>query len=97
MRRYTNAALLKYKHIEPRKPQHSPYLWDKPQYGQTTQYAKPVDNSPKLDANGIKHIQKFIGTSLYYAHAIDSTIVIPINAISVSPANGTTSTAANVS
>ena len=64
---YINAALFKYQHPEPRKPQHAPHIWDKPQYGQTTQYAKPVKNTPKLDAEGIKHIHKVIGTLLYYA------------------------------
>ena len=53
---YIKAALLKYQHPEPRKPQHAPHKWDKPQYGQTTQYVKPVYKTPKLDAEGIKHI-----------------------------------------
>ena len=53
---YINAELLKYQHTEPRKPQHAPYQWENPQYEQTTQYAKPADNSSKLDANGIKKI-----------------------------------------
>ena len=86
--------MLKYQHPEPRKPQHAPYLWYKPQYGQTTQYAKPADNALKLDADGIKHIQKIIGTLLYYARAIDSTMLMEINAISAVQANGKTATAA---
>ena len=90
---YIKAALLKYQHPEPRKPQHAPHKWDKPQYGQTTHYAKPVDKTPKLDAEGIKRIQKAIGTLLYYARAIDSTILMAINAISSAQATGTTATA----
>ena len=78
---YIKAALLKYQHPEPRKPQHAPHKWDKPQYGQTTQYAKPVDKTLKLDAEGIKHTQKVIGTLLYYARAIDRTMLMAINAI----------------
>ena len=53
---YINTALLKYQHPEPCKPQQAPHLWDKPQYVQTAQYAKPVDNTPKPNAKGIKHI-----------------------------------------
>ena len=53
---YIKKTLLKYQHPEPRKPQHAPHNWDKPQYIQTTQYAKPVNKTPKLDAEGIKHI-----------------------------------------
>ena len=30
---YINAALPKYQHPEPHKPQHAPYQWEKPQYG----------------------------------------------------------------
>ena len=90
---YIEAALLKYQHPEPRKPQHAPHKWDKPQYGQTTQYAKTVDKKLQLYAEGIKHIQKVIGTLIYYAHAIDSTMLMAINAISSDQATGTTATA----
>ena len=93
---YINADLLNYQHPEPCKSQHAPYLWYKTQYGQTTQYAKPADNSPKLYADGIKHIQKFIGTLLYNSRAIVSTMLMVINAISAAQAHGTTVTAAAV-
>ena len=82
--------MLKYQHPDPHKPQHMPYLWDKPQYRQTTLYAKPADNSPKLDANGIKHTQRFMGKLLYYSRAIDNTMLMEINAISEAQTNGTT-------
>ena len=88
--------LLKYQRPEPCKPQHVPYQWGKNQYGQTTQYVKPADNSPKLDADGIKQIQKIIGTLLYYARSVESTMLMAINAISAVQVNGTNSTAADV-
>ena len=47
----------------------------------------------KLNAEGIKHIQKFIGTLLYCALTIDSTMLMTINAISSDQATGTTATA----
>ena len=78
---YINAELLKYYHPKLHKPQHRPYLWKKHQYGQNTQYAKPADSSLKLDANGIKHIQKVIEALIYYARAIDSTMLMAINSI----------------
>ena len=93
---YINTDLLKYQHPDPRKLQHAPHLWEKPQYSQTTQYAKPVDNTPKLDAEGIKHIQKVIGNLLYYARTIDSTMLMAINAISSAQATGIITTAAAV-
>ena len=64
------------------------------QYSQTTLYAKPA--TPKLDAEGIKHIQKVIGTLMYYACAIDSNMLMAINAISSAQATGTTATTAAV-
>ena len=90
---YIKAALFKYQYPEPRKPQHAPHKWEKPQYGQTKQYAKPVEKTPKLDAEGIKHIQKVIGTLLHYARTIDSTTLMAINAISSDQVTGTTTTA----
>ena len=73
-----------------------PYQWEINQYVETTQYAKPADNSPKLDADGIKKNLKTIRTLLYYARAVDSTVLMVINAISAAQANVTTATAAAV-
>ena len=42
MTEYINGALPKYQHPKPSKTLHAPYLWEKPQYGQTIQYAKPA-------------------------------------------------------
>ena len=58
---YINVELLKYQHSDHHEPQHVPYQWEKAQYGQTMQYAKPADNSPKLDADGIKKSRKSSG------------------------------------
>ena len=60
------------------------------------QYTKPAENSSKIDADGIKQIQKIIRTLLYYARAVDSTILMDINEISVAQANGMNATAAAV-
>ena len=50
----------------------------------------------KLDSNRIRHTQKVIGKSLYYACATDSTTLMAINEISEEQDNGTTATAAAV-
>ena len=89
---YIKSSLLKYQHPQPRKPQHAPHKWDKPQYGQTTQYAKPVDKTPKLDNEGIKHIQKVIRTLLQYDRAIYSTTLMAIKTISLAQETVTTAT-----
>ena len=68
----------------------------KSQYRQTMQYAKPAENSPKIDADGIKQIQIFLWTLLYYDCTINSTTLMAIYAISAAQANVTTATASAV-
>ena len=65
-----------------------------PTYGKNPSTDKPFSMQNQR-AYGIKHIQKVIGTLIYYARAIDSTILMEINAISAAQF-GTTTTAATV-
>jgi len=53
---------------------------NRPTYGQKVQYVK-IDNSPKLPATLIKYIQQVTGKFLYYAQAIDNTMIHAINDI----------------
>ena len=69
-----------------------PHKWEKPQYGQTTQYTKSVDKTPEVDAKDIIQIQKIINTLLYYSRAIDSNMLMVINTISSAQATGKTAT-----
>jgi hypothetical protein len=38
---------------------------------------------PKLDAKGIKRVQKIVGSILYYARAVDMTVLIALSSIAV--------------
>ena len=51
-----------------------------------------MDNSPKLNKHGIKHIQQIVGTFLYYGRAIDNTILPALNEISQQQSAPTTET-----
>jgi hypothetical protein len=80
MPQYVTKALAKFQHSPPRLPQHSPHPWTAPAYGQKIQYAT-TDQSPALNAKETQQIQAIAGTFLYYARAVDSTILVALNEI----------------
>ena len=59
----------------------SPYPWIPPQYGNTNQIL--MDNNPaeELDTMYQKHLQKIVGKFMYYAQAIDSTMLMALNSM----------------
>jgi hypothetical protein len=94
---YVEAALHRFQHPEPSRPQHAPHEWIPPTYGSTTpQAARPLDDSPILPSEDIKRIQKVVGTLLYYARAIDSTMLVALNDISAEQSKATAHTAAKI-
>jgi hypothetical protein len=88
---YVQKALQKFEHPLPKKPQHSPHRWTKPQYGAKQQMTEH-DTSAPLDKAGIKHIQGITGTFLYYARGVDPTMMVAVNAIASAQSNGTEAT-----
>ena len=60
----------------------SPHVWRKPNYGQKVQYAKTADDSPLLDKKAKKKVQSIIGSFLYYARAVDETMLKALNTLS---------------
>ena len=47
-------------------------------YGKTTQYATD-DTSPPVPASAKKHVQQVVGSLLYYALALDFTMLVALN------------------
>jgi Reverse transcriptase (RNA-dependent DNA polymerase) len=43
---YVESALQRFMHPIPEEPEHSPHAWMVPDYGASTQYAEPDDDSP---------------------------------------------------
>jgi hypothetical protein len=74
--------LVKYGHVAPAKPQHCPYFPNAIQYGKDNQTPTPSDDSPLLDEAGKKRIQQIVGSFLYYAQAVDPTIVMALSELS---------------
>ena len=89
---YIQNVLQKYKHRMPTKPQHCPYAAPPKQYGAKAQSPLPVDMSPKLNPDEIKEIQRVISSILYYACAVDITVLMALSSIAIKQSKGTTST-----
>ena len=81
---YCTKALIRFKHPKPTKPQHSPYPYLPPKYGQSIQYAaQPIDPTKcKLSPIQLQIIQEIVGTFRFYADAVDSIMIMPVSALS---------------
>jgi hypothetical protein len=80
---YIKKKLQEYGHIMPRKIQGCPYAPEPKKFGTEAQASFPQDNTPKLDKKGIKQVQKIVGSILYYARAVDMTILMVLSTIAV--------------
>ncbi len=78
----------------PTKPQHCPYTPAPKHYGAETQAPLPIDISPKLSDEEIKEIQRIAGSILYYAQAVDITVLMALSSIASKQTRGTTNTMA---
>ena len=78
---YVQKQLTRYAHPPPKKPQHCPYSPNPIIFGSKTQEPTPIDNSPPLDKAGKKRIQQVVGSFLYYARAVDPTILMALSEI----------------
>jgi hypothetical protein len=77
---YVSNVLSKFQHDAPKHPQHTPSRYATPVYGAKTQYATK-DETPPLTAQQCLTIQKVTGSVLYYARAVDPTVLMPLNDI----------------
>jgi hypothetical protein len=77
---YVSNVLSEFQHDSPKHPQHNPSRYVKPVYGAKTQYATR-DETPSLTAKKCLTIQKVTGSVLYYARAVDPTVLMPLNDI----------------
>jgi hypothetical protein len=89
---YVEAALHKFQHPAPTRPEDSPHAWNQPTYGAKIQYAKALDTSPCFSAKETTHIQQIIGSFLYYGIAVDPTMLVAIGSIAATQAKATQAT-----
>jgi hypothetical protein len=78
---YIKAALHKYQHASPARPEHAPHTWNPPIYGAKTQFVSDETISPALSDKDVNKLQQLTGTLLYYARAVDPTLIMPINVL----------------
>ena len=71
---YIKKQLSKYKHPTTKWPQHSPYPCTLKTYDKSAQDLIPTNNSPPSGQEGITHVQKVVGSILYYSRLVDSTL-----------------------
>jgi hypothetical protein len=83
---YLQKALTRFNHKTPDKIQNLPHSHVIPQYGAKNQYAKDEDISPPLSKEETKYIQAVAGTLLYYARAVDTTILTALSSITTEQA-----------
>ncbi len=70
--------LTKYSHFAPLKPQHCLHSPNPIKYGKNNQSPSPLDKSPCLDKAQKKQVQQIVGSFLYYARAVDPTILMAL-------------------
>jgi hypothetical protein len=77
---YVSNVLIKFQHDSPNHPKHTPSRYVTPVYGTKTQYTTK-DETPPLTAQQFLTLQKVKGSVLYYARAVDPTVLMPVNDI----------------
>jgi hypothetical protein len=90
---YVSNVLSKFQHDAPKHPQHTPSRYVTSVYGAKTQYAAQ-DATPPITAKQCLNIQKVTGSVLYYARAVDPTVLMPINDIPTEQTKATEKTQA---
>jgi hypothetical protein len=90
---YVSNVLSKFQHDAPKHLQHTPYPYVMPMYSAKTQFATK-DETPPLTAQQCLTIQKVTGSDLYYARAVDLTVLMPLNYIAMEQTKATAKTQA---
>ena len=78
---YISNVLARFQH-KPSKPTHTAYLITYSNSSVPYQNAVQKDLSPHLNTKDTKTIQQIIGCLLYYARALDNTLLVSLNTIS---------------
>ena len=78
---YVQDSLTRFRHAHHQKLQDQPYPNAKPTYGAKAQYATDTDSSPLLSPSQKKFVQEVTGTFLYYAQAIETTMLPALGTI----------------
>ena len=81
MLRYIEISMHRFQHKTPVKSEDQPYQHIPPNRGARQQYMEPEDEAPKLNESE-KYFHQVTGTFLYYARAVDITMLVELSSIS---------------
>jgi hypothetical protein len=85
-------ALVRFNHAPPDKPQYQPHPHTVPTYGATIQHAKHINQSPAATKADQKYIRQAIGILLYYARAVNPTLLVALSTLASAQAAPTENT-----
>jgi hypothetical protein len=91
---YVAAALHQFQHKTPRQPCHTPLQWSQPIYGAKVQLTDPIDSTSKMTQDQTKLCQQVVGNFLFYACAVNTTMLHALNLLSAAQTKGTQQTVA---
>jgi hypothetical protein len=86
-------ALELFQQTPPHRQEHSPHAWTKPIYGTHPRLTSPINDKALLPPADLTRIQEITGTLLFYASAIDSTMLVALDTIASNQYRGTQATA----
>ena len=78
---YIQKVLHRFNHPNLQQPQYAPHKWERPNYGAPVQHTNVESDLPLLPPKEITRIQQIIGSLLYYARAVENTILMALNCI----------------
>ena len=81
MPNYVHKQLVRYRRKQSKHKQHCPYQPKPIQYGKNSNLIKPEEDSPPVGKEDEKYIRQVVGSFLYYARAVDLTILTALNDI----------------
>jgi hypothetical protein len=78
---YIARALHRFQQPAISRPQYSPHAHTPITYGPNPQLTAPADTSTALDPAGVTRLQEIVGTLLYYARPVDSTMLVALGSL----------------
>jgi hypothetical protein len=89
---YVKKKLQEYNHIILKQTQMCPYSPSPKQLGSEVQEPLPEDKSPWPDKTGIHCMQQIVGSILYYARAVNMTVLMALSTITSKQTHATEQT-----
>jgi hypothetical protein len=93
---YCEKAGQRFQHSKPNKSQHQPYPSAPRTYGNKQLFCANAYTSPALDKQQKTFVQEVIGVFLYYAQAVDGTMLTALGSLATQQANPTETTLAQI-